>query len=91
MQPLPVGSRKKYCSGKCRQSAYRWRQAGAHEPVYGNGELRSVSAEDAAAYLAEIKAAAARMAALRGRGDAFGDACAAIGKIVEDDLRELGL
>lgn len=90
LKPLTDG-RRKYCSNKCRQAAYRWRQKGSPEPVYGEARSGYMSAEYAAQNLVELKASLARMAALKGRGDPFGDACASAARVLEDDLREMGL
>lgn len=82
---------RKYCSDKCRQSAYRFRKKGSPEPVYGVGGTEGMSGEDAATYITELKTTLARMAALRGRGDSLGDACASAAAVLKDDLKRMGL
>lgn len=91
LKPMDGTSKKRYCSDKCRQSAYRWRKKGSPAPVFGDGSLRGMSGEDAAEYLTELKAVLCRMAALKGRGDAIGDACSSLAAAVSDQLREMGL
>lgn len=91
LKPIAGGANRKYCSDKCRQSAYRWRKKGSPTPVYGNGSLPGMSGEDAAMYLTELKSVLARMSALKGRGDPIGDACASAAALIEDDLMEMGL
>lgn len=91
LKPIENGTSRKYCSDKCRQSAYRWRKKGSPEPVYGHAALYGMSGEDAAQYLVELKASLARMAALKGRGDAMGDACASLAAEMGDILKEYGL
>lgn len=91
LKPIQGTSSRKYCSDKCRQSAYRFRKKGSPAPVYGVGGTSGMSGEDAAVYIAELKTTLARMAALKGRGDALGDACASAAAVLKDDLEEMGL
>lgn len=91
LKPIDTASRRKYCSDKCKMAAYRWRQKGSPAPVFGQATACGMTGEDAARYLVELKGVVARMAALRGRGDALGDACASAAVAIEDELEELGL
>lgn len=91
LKPIENRPNRKYCSQKCRKAAYRWRLKGSPAPVFGQATPSGMTGEDAARYLVELKGVVARMAALRGRGDAMGDACAAAATVIEDELKELGL
>lgn len=91
LKPMQGPPSRKYCSDKCRQSAYRFRKKGSPQPLYGVGGTAGMSGEDAAMYVTELKAVLARMAALKGRGDALGDACASAAAVLKDALGEMGL
>lgn len=82
---------RKYCCDKCRLQAYYWNHKRKSENEYGPVTPSGMSGEDAAQYLVQIKSIVARMGALRGRGDEFGDRCASAAVMIEDDLKEMGL